>query len=61
MGTFVEQGLLDELCLTTAPMLVGGSAPRIAAGPGHVLTEMRRKHLISDADGYLYGRYTRVG
>jgi riboflavin biosynthesis pyrimidine reductase len=61
MGTFVEHGLLDELCLTTAPMLVGGSAPRITAGPGHVLTGMRREHLISDADGYLYGRYTRVG
>jgi riboflavin biosynthesis pyrimidine reductase len=61
MGTFVEHGLLDELCLTTAPMLVGGSAPRLVTGPGHVLTGMRRAHLISDADGYLYGRYTRVG
>ena len=61
MGTFVEHDLLDELCLTTAPMLVGGDAPRIAAGSGHVLTAMRREHLLSDADGYLYGRYTRVG
>ena len=61
LGTFVEHGLLDELCLTTAPKLVGGSAPRIVAGPGHVLTGMRREHLISDAEGYLYGRYTRVG
>ncbi|EHB50243.1 bifunctional deaminase-reductase domain protein [Mycolicibacterium rhodesiae JS60] len=61
MGTFVEHGLLDELCLTTAPKLVGGSAPRIVAGSGHVLADMRREHLISDAEGYLYGRYTRVG
>lgn len=61
MGTFLEHGLLDELCLTTAPMLVGGSAPRIAAGDGHVLTSMRRLHLISDGEGYLYGRYSRVG
>lgn len=61
MGTFVDHGLLDELCLTTAPMLVGGDAPRIAAGSGHVLTAMRREHLLSDADGYLYGRYARVG
>ncbi|AKK27294.1 pyrimidine reductase family protein [Mycobacterium sp. EPa45] len=61
MGTFVDHGLLDELCLTTAPVLVGGDAPRIAAGSGHVLTAMRRAHLVSDADGYLYGRYTRVG
>ena len=61
MGTFVEHDLLDELCLTIAPKLVGGSAPRIATGPGHVLTRMRRAHLIADADGYLYARYTRVG
>lgn len=60
-GTFVEQGLLDELCLTTAPMLVGGAAPRIATGHGHVLTKLVRRHLISDDEGYLYGRYVRVG
>ena len=61
MGTFVEHGLLDELCLTTAPKLVGGAAPRIVAGTGHVLADMRRVHLIADTEGYLYGRYTRVG
>ncbi|NTY58710.1 pyrimidine reductase family protein [Mycolicibacterium sphagni] len=60
-GTFVEHNLLDELCLTTAPKLVGGSAPRIATGTGHVLTSLIREHLISDADGYLYARYRRVG
>ena len=60
LGTFVERDLLDELCLTTAPVLVGGAAPRIATGPGNVLTRLRRAHLITDTDGYLYGRYTRV-
>jgi riboflavin biosynthesis pyrimidine reductase len=60
MGTFLEAGLLDEICLTTAPVLVGGSAPRITAGPGHVLARMRRAHLLSDAEGYLYGRYTHL-
>lgn len=60
LGTFVEHDLLDELCLTSAPMLVGGAAPRITAGPGHILTRMQRAHLITDTDGYLYGRYTRV-
>ncbi|MCV7348338.1 pyrimidine reductase family protein [Mycolicibacterium rhodesiae] len=61
MGTFIDHGLLDELCLTTAPVLVGGEAPRIVGGAGQVLTAMRRTHLMSDAEGYLYGRYTRVG
>ncbi len=60
LGTFVEHDLIDELCLTSAPVLVGGAAPRIAAGPGQVLTRMRRAHLITDTEGYLYGRYTRV-
>lgn len=61
LGTFVANGLLDELCLTSAPVLVGGAAPRIAGGFGHVLTRMRREHLIADDEGYLYGRYTRGG
>ncbi|MCI4676244.1 pyrimidine reductase family protein [Candidatus Mycolicibacterium alkanivorans] len=60
MGTFLAAGLLDEMCLTTAPVLVGGSAPRITAGGGQVLSRMQRGHLISDDEGYLYGRYTCV-
>lgn len=60
MGTFLAAGLLDEMCLTTAPVLVGGSAPRITAGAGQVLSRMWRSHLISDEEGYLYGRYTRM-
>ncbi|MGI9163239.1 MAG: pyrimidine reductase family protein [Mycobacterium sp.] len=59
LGAFIADDLLDELCLTTAPVLVGGSAPRVAAGDGAVLTRMRRAHVITDTDGYLYLRYTR--
>jgi riboflavin-specific deaminase-like protein len=29
----VQAGLLDELCLTIAPRLVGGTGPRLLAGP----------------------------
>ena len=58
-GTFIDAGLLDELCLTLAPVLVGGQAPRIATGPGKVLTPMRRAHLLADDAGYLYTRYVR--
>jgi riboflavin biosynthesis pyrimidine reductase len=61
MGTFIQQNLVDELCLTLAPTLVGGDAKRIAAGNSHALTSMRRAHLICDADDYVYARYTRVG
>lgn len=59
LGSFIERGLLDELCLTTAPVLVGGAARRIATGPGQVQTPMRRAHLLTDTAGYLYARYVR--
>jgi riboflavin biosynthesis pyrimidine reductase len=60
LGTFVAETLLDELCLTSAPVLVGGTAVRIASGTAEVLTSMRRAHVLTDDDGYLYSRYVRV-
>jgi riboflavin biosynthesis pyrimidine reductase len=60
LGTLVETGLLDELCLTVAPILVGGAARRIVSGPGSVHNTMRRAHVLSDDDGYLYTRYVRT-
>ena len=38
LGSFIQRDLLDELCLTIAPYVVGGLARRIATGPGQVLT-----------------------
>jgi riboflavin biosynthesis pyrimidine reductase len=60
LGLLIQSGLLDELCLTSAPILVGGDARRIVTGPGHVHTRMRRIHVLTDADGYLYTRYVRA-
>ena len=34
LSLLIEDDLLDELCLTMAPILVGGVARRIATGPG---------------------------
>lgn len=59
LGAFIERDLLDELCLTIAPCLVGGQARRIATGPGQVQTAMRCAHLLTDTAGYLYARYVR--
>ncbi|MBO0864664.1 MAG: pyrimidine reductase family protein [Mycobacterium sp.] len=58
-SSFVERGLLDELCLTVAPCVVGGQAPRIATGPAQLVTHMRCAHILTDADGYLYTRYVK--
>jgi riboflavin biosynthesis pyrimidine reductase len=48
---------LDELCLTTAPRLVGGAGPRIVAGL-HLdgLVELELAHLLEE-DGNLFARY----
>jgi riboflavin biosynthesis pyrimidine reductase len=59
LSLFIEHDLLDELCVTIAPILVGGLARRIASGPGVAHTRMRRSHLLTDDEGYLYTRYVK--
>lgn len=58
-GAFVDADLIDELCLSCAPMMLGGSSPRIIAGStntsAHALTLDRVLH----EDGYLFHRYLR--
>ena len=59
ISLLVEHGLLDELCVTIAPILVGGRARRIATGEGEAHTRMRRSHVLTDDEGYLYTRYVK--
>lgn len=56
-GTLTHHGLLHELCLTVAPVLVGGKARRITTGPVGFQTAMHPVHLLTDTAGYLYTRY----
>jgi riboflavin biosynthesis pyrimidine reductase len=57
LTALADAGLLDELCLTWTPTLVGGGASRILGGP--VLdVSMQLDHLLH-ADGTLVGRWTR--
>jgi riboflavin biosynthesis pyrimidine reductase len=60
-GALAAAGLLDELCLTVAPVLVSGDAKRILAGP--VLQPPRKLTLRSlcEEDGYLFLRYCLPG
>jgi len=59
-GTLIADGVVDELCLTTSPYLVGGSAGRIAVSPAAVPTAMTLKHLVADSDGTLLARWVRA-
>jgi riboflavin-specific deaminase-like protein len=55
-GDVLAAGLLDEVCLTLSPRLVGGTGPRVLAGadfsgPLH----LRTVHLLEE-DGFLFYR-----
>jgi riboflavin biosynthesis pyrimidine reductase len=57
-GELVGLDLVDELCLTIAPVLGSGPAPRIAHGLAAVRHPMSLGHLF-DADGVLLTRWVR--
>lgn len=57
VGGLLRSGAVDELCLTTAPMLVADDAPRMSAGSDPSTTPMRRRHLLTDDTGTLYARW----
>ena len=55
----VAAGLVDELCLTLVPTVIGGEHPRITAGPPAVAD--LRPVLLIESEGSLLGRWTRAG
>ncbi|WP_054814118.1 pyrimidine reductase family protein [Nocardia arizonensis] len=58
-GQLLEADAIDELCLTIAPVLVGGSAGRIALSAHEFHRRMERRHVLLDADGTMLTRWTR--
>ncbi|MFF0308313.1 pyrimidine reductase family protein [Streptosporangium sp. NPDC004379] len=52
-------GLVDELCLTVSPLMIGGDAARILHGPASS-TRLRLAHVLED-EGFLLTRYVREG
>lgn len=56
LAELVAAGRLDELCLTLAPLLVGGSAPRILSGPAIDARHWRLAQLLEE-DDVLFTRY----
>lgn len=58
-GTLLAADLLDEMCLTIDPDMVGGVAPRIVASPGPgELSSWHPAHLL-EQDGVLFWRLLR--
>jgi len=56
LGRTIVADRLDELCLTTCPLLVAGQAPRIAVADSGSRLRLRMAHLV-EADGVLLGRW----
>ena len=59
IAQLLESGLLDELCLTIAPLMAGPGAPRIVAGPpaASPARPLTLAHVLED-EGFLLSRYT---
>ncbi|GAA3025035.1 pyrimidine reductase family protein [Streptosporangium longisporum] len=55
----VAADLVDELCLTVSPMLIGGDSARVLDGPSS-LARLRLAHVLQD-EGFLFIRYVRDG
>ncbi len=62
LDELVTAGLVDQLCVTLSPRLAGSQplGPSTPAGIAHP-TGMRLDHVLVDADGYLYLKYSQPG
>jgi len=58
LGQLASEGVLDELCLSLAPLLASGDAPRITGGAAAVAKRMDLVSLLEEK-GFLFARYTR--
>nr|WP_235916227.1 pyrimidine reductase family protein [Spelaeibacter cavernicola] len=59
-GQLIDDDAVDELCLTTSPVLVGGSSSRIAHSARGLRNAMTRGHMLIDGDGTVLTRWVRA-
>ncbi|SCL33354.1 RibD C-terminal domain-containing protein [Micromonospora aurantiaca] len=58
-GALTAADLVDELCLTVAPLLAGAGPGRITAGDASVPRHLPLRHVLAAGDGVLMLRYAR--
>ncbi|BDT88047.1 pyrimidine reductase family protein [Nocardia cyriacigeorgica] len=59
-GDLLGADRVDELCLTTAPVLIGGTAPRISLSREEFRVAMRPAHILLDEDATMLIRWVRT-
>jgi riboflavin biosynthesis pyrimidine reductase len=58
LGHLADADLIDELCLTTSPVLTSGSAGRMIISDNSTAARLSLAHVLHD-DGFLFSRYQR--
>ncbi|SCL50032.1 Pyrimidine reductase, riboflavin biosynthesis [Micromonospora citrea] len=58
-GALTAADLVDEVCLTVAPLLAGAGPGRITAGGPSEVRHLPLRHVLAAADGVLMLRYAR--
>jgi riboflavin biosynthesis pyrimidine reductase len=58
-AALLEADLIDELDLTIASRLSGGTGPRLTTGADEIDRRFDVAHLLVDEDGFVFGRWTR--
>jgi riboflavin biosynthesis pyrimidine reductase len=58
-GALTAADLVDEVCLTVAPLLAGAGPGRITAGDASAVRHLPLRHVLAAADGVLMLRYAR--
>ncbi|HEU4348368.1 MAG TPA: pyrimidine reductase family protein [Actinoplanes sp.] len=58
LGALTSADLVDEMCLTISPLLIGGDAGRITTGAPGPAREMALRHVLTEGDT-LFLRYQR--
>ncbi|WP_030803680.1 dihydrofolate reductase family protein [Streptomyces sp. NRRL S-337] len=59
LGQFAAAGALDEMCLSLAPVVTVGDAPRIMKGPAVEVPERFVLASVLEEAGFLFTRYRR--
>lgn len=58
-GQLLEDDAVDDVCLTTSPVLVAGGAGRISHSASSSIRRMTRAHVVADEDGTLLTRWVK--